>query len=349
MSGVCSSLLSALSLGISGTRRPSRTFAFAEMRLCCADICRRLRCVSDWAKPCHCQKLDLFVRNVVDNENGWKGTIQLSGEVEYRVVGMDCASCAAKIEKAVRSAGVENPKISVASQVMTLALEPTDARLVAVERAVSDAGYFLERIDTESDEYKPHLAKGYRRALWLVVILNAGFGIVEMVGGTLAGSQALKADALDFIGDGLITFSGVVAIGWGLAWRARSALIQGLFLGALGTGVVVNTAYRVFMGVPLDPGLMGSVAFVALAVNIAAALILVRHRAGDANVRAVWLFSRNDAIGNAAVVIAAGVAGWTGTRWPDLIVAFAMAGLFLHASWVIVRDSLNDLREAKRS
>ena len=110
----------------------------------------------------------------------------------------------------------------------------------------------------------------------------------------------------------------------------------------------MHTAYRVFMGVPLDPGLMGGFAVVALAVNITAALVLVRYRTGDANMRAVWLFSRNDAIGNAAVVIAAGAAGWTGTRWPDLIVAFTMAGLFLHASWVIVRDALRDLRAARR-
>jgi Co/Zn/Cd efflux system component len=82
-------------------------------------------------------------------------------------------------------------------------------------------------------------------------------------------------------------------------------------------------------------------------VNIAAALVLIPHRAGDANVRAVWLFSRNDAIGNAAVVVAAGLVAWTGTAWPDLVVAFAIAALFLHSSWVIVRDARRDIADAR--
>uniref|UniRef100_UPI0028E57221 cation transporter n=1 Tax=Bradyrhizobium cosmicum TaxID=1404864 RepID=UPI0028E57221 len=80
-------------------------------------------------------------------------------------------------------------------------------------------------------------------ALWIVVVLNVGYGLVEIVGGFLSGSQALKADALDFLGDGLITFLGLLAIGWSLLWRARSALIQGLFLGALGLGVLASTIY----------------------------------------------------------------------------------------------------------
>ena len=91
---------------------------------------------------------------------------------------------------------------------------------------------------------------------------------------------------------------------------------------------------------------MGAIALVALAVNVAAALVLIPHRAGDANVRAVWLFSRNDALGNAAVVAAAGLVSWSGSHWPDLIAAFVIAGLFLHSSWVIVRDALNDMHSA---
>jgi len=108
-----------------------------------------------------------------------------------------------------------------------------------------------------------------------------------MIGGFLSGSQALKADALDFVGDGLITLLGLVAIGWSILWRARSALIQGVFLGILGLGVVGTTIYRIFTGLPIEAGMMGVVALVALAVNVSAALVLVPHRAGDANVRAV--------------------------------------------------------------
>lgn len=267
--------------------------------------------------------------------------------VQYRVTGMDCPSCAAKIEKAVRSAGVENPEISTASQILTLEIAWDDSRLSGVERAVMDAGYHLESLPPEASkdpqQGPAHMTAGYRRALWIVVLLNLSYGIVEMIGGFLAGSQALKADALDFLGDGLITFLGVLAIGWSLLWRARSALVQGLFLGALGLGVAVNTIWRVFSQQAVEAELMGVVALVALAVNVAAALVLVPHRAGDANVRAVWLFSRNDAIGNAAVVVAAAMVALTGTAWPDLLVALAIAGLFLHSSWVIVRDALRDI------
>lgn len=264
---------------------------------------------------------------------------------------MDCASCAGKIEKAVRSAGVENLKISTASQILTLDMGQDDERLDEVERTVLEAGYHLDRImpgsSARQNEPQTHLSAGYRRALLLVVALNVGYGIIEMIGGFLAGSQALKADALDFLGDGLITFLGVLAIGWSLLWRAQSALIQGLFLGGLGLGVVGNTVWRVFAQQPVEAELMGVVALVALAVNIAAALVLVPHRAGDANVQAVWLFSRNDAIGDAAVVVAAILVALTGTAWPDLIVALAIAALFLHSSLVIVRDALRDIAEAR--
>lgn len=276
--------------------------------------------------------------------------------VRYRVTGMDCASCAAKIEKAVRSVGVEKVKVSTATQIMTLGLNDPAARLPEVERAVSGIGYRLDRLDgpntqTEGDiddlpRDLSHITPAYRRALWIVIVLNVGYGLIEMVGGFISGSQALKADALDFLGDGLITFLGILAIGWSLVWRARSALIQGLFLGVLGLGVLGNTAYRVLVQQPPEAELMGLFGIIALAVNVAAALALIPHRAGDANVRAVWLFSRNDAIGNAAVVVAAGLVAWTGTAWPDLVVAAVIAGLFLQSSWLIIRDAKADLRES---
>jgi cation diffusion facilitator family transporter len=191
-----------------------------------------------------------------------------------------------------------------------------------------------------------HITPAYKRALWIVVGLNVGYGLVEMVGGFISGSQALKADALDFLGDGLISLLGLLAIGWSLAWRARSALIQGLFLAALGVGVLATTGYRVLVLYQPEAELMGLFGIVALAVNVAAAAVLIPHRTGDANVRAVWLFSRNDAIGNAAVVVAVGLVWWTGTPWPDLAVAVVIAGLFLQSAWSIIRDARRDLAEA---
>ena len=123
-------------------------------------------------------------------------------------------------------------------------------------------------------------------------------------------------------------------------------MVQGLFLGVLGLSVLVATGYRVLVRQQPEAELMGVLGLIALGVNVAAAVVLIPHRTGDANARAVWLFSRNDAIGNAGVVAAAGLVGWTGTSWPDLVVAVAIAGLFLQSAWSIVRDALGDLREA---
>lgn len=190
-----------------------------------------------------------------------------------------------------------------------------------------------------------HATPAYKRALWIVAALNLGSAVVEMAGGIIAGSQALKADALDFLGDGSITLLGLLAIGWGLVWRARAALLQGAFLGLLGLGVLVASAYRVFVLQTPEAGLMGIFGLLAFAVNVAAAMILLKHRAGDANVRAVWLFSRNDAIGNLAVVAAAGLVWLTSTPWPDLIVAAVIAGLFLHSAWEIIRGARRELAE----
>ena len=266
--------------------------------------------------------------------------------VRYRVSGMDCAKDAAQIERAAQSAGVApgDVKVSAATHIMTL--NAPEARLPDIEKAVAVTGYGFDRIDGDEDipPNPAHQDPAYRRALWIVVILNVGYGVLEMIGGFISGSQAVKADALDFIGVGAITFLGLLAIGWSLAWRARSALIQGIFLGLLGLGVLGTTIVRVFEQTTPDAGLMGLLGMIALVVNAISVLPLLRFRKGDANMRAVWLFSRNDAIGNAAVVVAAGLVAWLGSAWPDLIVAFGIAGLFLHSSWAIIRDARADLK-----
>ncbi len=190
-----------------------------------------------------------------------------------------------------------------------------------------------------------HAAPAYKRALWIVTVLNIGYGVVEVGGGFLAGSQGLKADALDFLGDGTITLLGLVAIGWGAAWRARAALLQGIFLAGMGLGVLAATAYRVLVAHVPAAELMGVLGVAAFAVNVICAAILVKHRHGDANVQAVWLFSRNDALGNAAIVVAAVLVAWTGTAWPDLIVAAVIAGLFLQSAWRIIVTARGELAE----
>jgi len=275
--------------------------------------------------------------------------------LRYRVTGMDCSSCAEKIQSAVaKLPGVEEARVSIASSMMTLKVDDAARRTSAVEATVTELGYHLDRegsSPTADEDELPkdlsHITPAYRRALWIVVLINVGYGLVEIVAGFVARSQALKADALDFMGDGLITFLGLLAIGWSLVWRARSALIQGLFLAALGVGVLLNTAYRVLVLNQPEAELMGAFGLIALVANVAAALVLIPHRAGDANVRAVWLFSRNDALGNVAVVIAAGLVFWTKTAWPDLVVAVIISGLFLQSAWSIIRDARTDLREAR--
>ena len=183
----------------------------------------------------------------------------------------------------------------------------------------------------------------YRRALVLVVLLNLTFGAVEVTAGLIARSQALFADSLDFLGDGAISLLALLATGWTRTWRARSALIQGMFLAMLGFGVLGATLYRAIAGSDPAGEIMGIFGGIALVVNVGAAAILLPHRKGDASMRAVWLFSRNDAIGNLAVVVAGGLVAWTGTRWPDIFVACVVAGLFLRSAWTIIGNARNEL------
>ena len=185
----------------------------------------------------------------------------------------------------------------------------------------------------------------YRRALWVVVVLNIGFGLAEIVGGFLANSQALKADALDFLGDGSITLLGLLALGWAKQTHARVALAQGRFLAVLGIGVIAMAVWRAMNAILPEADLMGGIGVAALGVNIIAALALLPFRGvGGANARAIWLFSRNDALANVAVIIAAGLVAWFNSAWPDLVVATVIAILFLHSAWKIIRDALEEIR-----
>ena len=199
-----------------------------------------------------------------------------------------------------------------------------------------------------ADEKRAASDPAYRRALWIVVLLNLSFGLVEIVGGFLARSQALKADALDFLGDGSITLVGLFALAWAEHTRARGALTQGCFLAALGLGVIGAAIWRSMNATAPEADIMGGLGVAGLLVNVSASLALMRFReGGDANARAIWLFSRNDALANIAVIIAAGLVAWFKTAWPDLLVAAIIALLFLHSAWEIIRDALAELRERR--
>ncbi|MEO6396163.1 MAG: cation transporter [Devosia sp.] len=179
----------------------------------------------------------------------------------------------------------------------------------------------------------------YKRRLILVTAINAGMFIVEMAAGYLAGSQALKADALDFGADAATYALSFWAIGRPQLVRTSAALIKGASLLVIGLWIAATTLYQFFVrGVP-EAQVMGLIGFAALAANLLSVYLLLAYKDGDANIRSVWLCSRNDAIGNVAVMVAAGLVARLDSGTPDLIVAGVMAALFLSSSYQILRQS----------
>ncbi|MDZ4271994.1 MAG: cation transporter [Erythrobacter sp.] len=183
----------------------------------------------------------------------------------------------------------------------------------------------------------------WRRALWIALGVNAGMFAVEMAAGAAADSRALQADALDFLGDAANYAISLLVAGMALAWRARAALAKGITLIGLSGWVMITAALAALSGAAPQPKLMGLIGALALAANAGVAIMLYRFRTGDANMRSVWICSRNDAIGNIAVMAAAlGVFG-TGTAWPDLIVAAILALLGISGGIQIVRQARREL------
>jgi Co/Zn/Cd efflux system component len=168
--------------------------------------------------------------------------------------------------------------------------------------------------------------------------------LAEIIAGAAAGSASLQADALDFLGDSANYAISIGVAGLGLAWRARAALLKGWALQALGLWVLTSTAWHAYAGTLPQAEVMGVVGILALIANAGVALMLFRFRQGDANMRSVWICSRNDAIGNIAVVAAAAGVFGTGTGYPDLIVAAIMAFLGISGGWQIVHHARSELR-----
>jgi Co/Zn/Cd efflux system component len=186
----------------------------------------------------------------------------------------------------------------------------------------------------------------YRLILWIALIANAGMFVVELAAGLAAGSVSLQADALDFFGDAANYGVSLAVLGMALAWRARASLLKGFSMAVFGVWVLAHTIFNLVTGVVPEPMTMGVIGTAALAVNLGVALLLYRYREGDSNMRSVWLCTRNDALGNLAVLAAAlGVFG-TGAGWPDLIVASVMAALALTSSAQVTRHALQELRVA---
>ncbi|WP_428487763.1 cation transporter [Rhodopila sp.] len=187
----------------------------------------------------------------------------------------------------------------------------------------------------------------WRRALWIALVINAGFCVAEIVAGAAAGSASLQADALDFLGDAVNYAISLGVAGLALRWRARAAVGKGATLIVFALWVLAGTAWHVFYGTVPRAEVMGMVGIAALIANGGVALMLYRFRTGDANMRSVWICSRDDAVGNAAVLLAAmGVFG-TETAWPDVIVAAIMAALGLWGGWQIIAHARGEIRSER--
>lgn len=188
------------------------------------------------------------------------------------------------------------------------------------------------------------MTPGFKRALWVIIIVNGSMFIIESMAGAFSGSKALQADALDFLGDTATYTLSLYVIGMSVRARSRAALLKGVSLGIMGAWVFASTAYQVLILDTPKPEIMGAIGLLALAANLGSVILLMQYKNGDSNVKSVWLCSRNDAIGNVAVMFAAGCVWLSGSAWPDLIVAALIAGLFSWSSVQIIRQALQEYR-----
>ena len=187
----------------------------------------------------------------------------------------------------------------------------------------------------------------FRRVLWLVIFINATMFGVEIFAGIKAGSVSLLADALDFLGDTLSYGLSLFVLNMALKVRATVALVKGVSMGVFGLWVLGTVVWYALSDVVPDPIVMGTVGFAAFIANVVSALVLYRFRSGDSNMRSVWVCSRNDALGNLAVIAAASGVFALGTGIPDLIVGLIMASLALWGSVQVVRHALVEIRTGK--
>ncbi len=186
----------------------------------------------------------------------------------------------------------------------------------------------------------------YRRILWIALAVNAAMFAVELGASLVAESASLLADAVDFAGDAANYGLSLGAIALGSHWQSRAALVKGLSMAAYGFFVLVMAGWALLSGSQPEPLTMGIVGSVALVANLGVAALLFAYREGNANMRSVWLCTRNDVIGNFAVLAAAlGVFG-TGSRLPDLLVAAVMATLAIASGVSTLKLAQEELRAA---
>jgi Co/Zn/Cd efflux system component len=185
---------------------------------------------------------------------------------------------------------------------------------------------------------------GFKRVLWLALAINAAMFAVEIGAGFLAGSASLQADALDFLGDAANYAISLFVVGMGLRYRAGAAFAKGATMGLFGLWVLGTAAWHLSHGTLPQAATMGVVGAMALVANGASFALLWAYRSGDANMRSAWICTRNDVLGNLAVLLAAAGVFGTGSGWPDVVVAGIMAMLALQGSWLVLRHALFELR-----
>jgi Co/Zn/Cd efflux system component len=197
------------------------------------------------------------------------------------------------------------------------------------------------------DHGNPEAAQdpAYRKILWLALVVNAAMFVVESGAGFRSGSVSLLADAIDFLGDAANYGVSLAVLTMATAWRSKAALLKGACMLGFGIFVLARAIWVAKSGAVPEAATMGSIGFLALVANVTVALMLYRYRMGDANMRSVWLCSRNDAFGNIAVMLAAlGVFG-TGSAWPDLAVAVGMASLAIWGGWSVIQHARIELSQ----
>ncbi len=183
----------------------------------------------------------------------------------------------------------------------------------------------------------------YRRILWIALIINALMFLIEIIFSQRANSVSLLADSIDFLGDAANYGISIWVLAMSVQTRAKASLLKAASMGLFGIGVFAHAIWNAITGVVPDAQAMTLIGLLALTANVSVAFLLYAYRNGDSNMRSVWLCTRNDALGNIAVIIAAiGVFG-TGTAWPDLFVAVVMASLALTAALQVTKQARKEL------
>ena len=200
--------------------------------------------------------------------------------------------------------------------------------------------------DHDHDHGASSASPGFRRALWIALVVNAAMFVIELGASWRSGSVSLMADSIDFFGDAANYALSLAVVGMALSARAKASLFKAACMAGFGVFVTAKALWNLRYGAAPEALTMGSVGFLALAANVGVALILYRFRTGDSNMRSVWICTRNDALGNLAVMAAAlGVFG-TGSAWPDLAVAAIMGMLALTGSVTVLRHARQELAGA---